>query len=130
MTKWALEAMSDALRMETREFGVRVVLLEPGGVLSTNFAAAEAESWPDTTGPYDAFRAGHHRRMAKWNREGASGMSTPDDVARVVAMAVATRRPKARYKVGVAPRLMPRMYRLLPERVWDAFWARQFGRTG
>lgn len=35
MTKWSVEALSDALRFETRGFGVRVVLLEPGGVTST-----------------------------------------------------------------------------------------------
>jgi NAD(P)-dependent dehydrogenase (short-subunit alcohol dehydrogenase family) len=126
MTKWSVEALSDALRYETRSFGVRVVVLEPGGVASTNFAAAETASWPATHGPYDAFRESHHRRMARWNREGARGISAPDDVARVVVKAITARTPRARYKIGVAPRVMPALYRVLPSRLWDAVWARQF----
>jgi NADP-dependent 3-hydroxy acid dehydrogenase YdfG len=126
MTKWSVEALSDALRYETRGFGVRVVLLEPGGVLSTNFAATETSSWPATRGPYDAFRDNHHRRMTQWTREGARGLSAPDDVAKIVVKAITARTPRARYKIGIAPRLMPALYRALPARLWDAFWARQF----
>ncbi|GAB3904503.1 SDR family oxidoreductase [Kibdelosporangium lantanae] len=123
MTKWALEALSDALRYEVRSFGVRVVLLEPGGVRS-GFAATEAATWPDGDGPYAAFHANHTARMAHWDRN--SPMSTPDDVAKVVVRALTARRPRARYKVGMAPRLLPKLYRLLPARAWDAFWGRQF----
>lgn len=105
---------------------MRVALLEPGGVAATNFAAAEAESWLPGSGPYEAFRRNHHDRMAQFNRAGARGLSSPEDVAGVVVKAVTARRPKARYKIGIAPRLLPRMYRALPEPLWDAFWARQF----
>lgn len=126
MSKWALEALSDALRFETRAFGVRVVLLEPGGVVTTGFAAAERASWPDGHGPYDTFRENHHRRMAGWNDGKTAGLSTPGDVADAVVRAIAARRPRARYKIGLAPRVMPLAYRILPERMWDAIWARQF----
>jgi len=126
MSKWAVEAFSDALRYETRGFGVRVAVLEPGGVLTTNFTDTETATWPAEPGPYQAFRDNHHRRMRRWNHEGARGMSTPDEVARRVVAAVTARRPRARYKVGVAPRLMPLAYRVLPARLWDGFWARQF----
>lgn len=126
MTKWAVEALTDALRYETRPFGVRVVLLEPGGVAATNFAATEATTWPPGQGPYDTFRRNHHERMAHFNREGAPGLSTPGNVAKVVVKAVTTTRPRARYKIGIAPRLMPMLYRALPERLWDGIWARQF----
>lgn len=129
MTKWAVEALSDALRFETRGFGVRVVLLEPGGVATTAFGATELASWPDGTGAYNGFRDLHHERMAGWGAEASAGLSTPEDVARTVVRAITARRPRARYKVGVAPRIMPLMYRLLPDRAWDAFWARQFPAT-
>lgn len=126
MTKWAVEALSDALRYETRSFGVRVSVLEPGGVAATNFAETEAATWPPGQGPYDTFRRNHHDRMAHFNRPGTPGLSTPEDVARAVVKAVTAGRPKARYKIGIAPRLMPLMYRALPERLWDEIWARQF----
>lgn len=126
MSKWAVEALSDALRFETRAFGVRVVLLEPGGVVTTAFGATELASWPDGSGAYDRFRDVHHERMAGWGARDSAVLSTPDDVAKVVLRAINARTPRARYKIGVAPRLMPLLYRLLPERAWDAFWGRQF----
>ncbi|GAA1696744.1 SDR family NAD(P)-dependent oxidoreductase [Fodinicola feengrottensis] len=126
MSKWSVEALSDALRYEVRDFGVRVVVLEPGGVITTGFAATEHETWPAGSGPYEKFRQNHRARMAGWTNDNARGMSTPDQVARVVVRAATATRPRARYKVGVAPRLMPVMYRLLPTSMWDGFWARQF----
>jgi NADP-dependent 3-hydroxy acid dehydrogenase YdfG len=126
MSKWSVEALSDALRYEVRDFGVRVVLLEPGGVITTGFAATEHQTWPLSAGPYATFQRNHRARMAGWTNDDARGMSTPQDVARTVLRAVRATRPKARYKIGIAPRIMPLMYRLLPSRMWDGFWARQF----
>lgn len=125
MTKWALEALSDALRMEVSNFGVRVVLLEPGGILSTNYGPTAEASWPPTDGPYSAFRRNVLRARARWYGPGARGMSTPDDVARVVVKAITSERPRTRYKIGLVPRLMPLLYRTLPNRSWDAIWASQ-----
>ncbi|MFF0271116.1 SDR family oxidoreductase [Kribbella sp. NPDC004536] len=126
MTKWSLEALSDALRYETRSFGVDVVLLEPGGVVS-NFAATEEATWPKSaSSPYAGFHRNHSDRMTRFNRAGAPGMSVPEDVARVIVRASTTRRPRTRYKVGVAPRVLPLLYRILPNRSWDAFVGRLF----
>jgi len=124
MTKWSVEALSDALRYETRAFGVRVVLLEPGGVASTRFMETETASWPSADGLYNQFRENRSRRLAVWTRDGAPGVSTPEDVARVVVRAVTARAPRARYKIGMGPRLLPLLYRALPAGIWDAFWAR------
>jgi hypothetical protein len=95
-------------------------------VITTGFAATEHDSWPLTTGPYATFQKNHRAAMAGWTNDNPRGMSRPQDVARVVVRAATATRPKARYKIGVAPRLMPLMYRLLPSRLWDGFWARQF----
>lgn len=129
MTKWSLEALSDALRAEVRGFGVRVVLLEPGGV-PTNFATTQAATWPDSsTGPYATFARNHHARMSRYAAEGAPGMSTPDKVASVALKAVQAKNPRARYKIGMPPRLMPLLYRTLPNRTWDALVTRLFPMT-
>jgi NAD(P)-dependent dehydrogenase (short-subunit alcohol dehydrogenase family) len=126
MTKWSLEALSDALRCEVRRFGVRVVLLEPGGI-ATGFSAAQAASWPAAVAPpYQAFKRNHQERVAALTRPGERGISSPEDVASVVVKAITRPRPRARYKVGVAPRVMPRMYRWLPSWTWDAFMRRLF----
>jgi NADP-dependent 3-hydroxy acid dehydrogenase YdfG len=120
MTKWSLEALSDALRAEVRRFGIRVVLLEPGGVAG-GFAAAQAASWPVSVSPsYETFKRNHQERVVTLTRPGARGISSPEAVARVVVRAVMRRRPKARYKIGVAPRVMARAYRWLPSWMWDS----------
>jgi hypothetical protein len=46
-------------------------------------------------------------------------------IAKVVVKAITARTPRGRYKIGIAPRLMPILYRVLPARLWDEFWARQ-----
>jgi NAD(P)-dependent dehydrogenase (short-subunit alcohol dehydrogenase family) len=125
MTKWALENMADSLRYEVRGFGVEVVLMQPGGVL-TNFATTETANWPMTEGPYTKFRHNQHKQMERFFREGSRVVSKPEDVAALVAKAVTVAKPKTRYKIGVAPRLMPALYRLLPNRWWDGFMAQQF----
>ncbi|HJP74009.1 MAG TPA: SDR family NAD(P)-dependent oxidoreductase [Pseudonocardiaceae bacterium] len=129
MTKWSLEALSDALRAEVCRFGVRVVLLEPGGV-PTNFATVQAATWPDSSnGPYATFARNHRARMARYARQGAPGMSTPDKVAAVALKAIRARNPRARYKIGLPPRIMPLLYRALPNRTWDALVNRLFPMT-
>lgn len=125
MTKWALENLSDSLRYEVRRFGVEVVLMEPGGVL-TNFANVETNSWPMTDGPYTRFRENVHASMSRYFKEGSRVVSKPEVVADAITRAATARKPKTRYKIGVAPRLMPFLYRALPNRWWDGFMAGQF----
>jgi hypothetical protein len=64
--------------------------------------------------------------MARYAKESASGMSTPDKVAAVALKAVLARNPRARYKIGLPPRIMPLLYRTLPNRTWDALVSRLF----
>jgi NAD(P)-dependent dehydrogenase (short-subunit alcohol dehydrogenase family) len=130
MTKWALEALSDGLRFEVTRFGINVVLIEPGGVL-TNFNQVEASTWPpeDGSSPYRQLRDNIRARMERFFREGSRAMSKPEDVAKVIVKAAMAQRPRTRYKVGLAPRLMPVLYRTLPNRGWDAMMSRQFPAT-
>ena len=121
--KHALEALSDALRMEVAAEGVRVVLVEPGGF---------------RTGIWEEFEADIDKRTAEGSRHGTGYrrylsaqrltepiMGDPQGCAKVIAGALSSRAPRARYLVGldaqaasVAFRLSPtfardRVYRLL-----------------
>ena len=125
MTKWSLETLSDALRWEVHGFGIRVSLLEPGGV-ATSFTGVQTGGWPATGGPYDRLRESHRELVSRFSREGAPGILTPHQVARVVAKAVTARRPRTRYRIGMTSRILPRLYRLLPDRAWDWFTGRMF----
>jgi len=117
-SKYALEAYSDALRLEAGQFGVRVVLVEPGPIRTEwdNTALVNLEKYSGA-GPYaplvrritEKFRAGY--------RSGAPG---PGAVAAVILKALESRRPAARYPVPFKASLIIFLKWLLPDRVLDA----------
>lgn len=125
MTKYALEALSDALRLEVAPFGVRVVLVEPGAV-RTEFMANSTRHNPhqDDEGPYAVFQQNVVRMTERAHRDGARGVLTAEDVAKVIVQAAGAARPRPRYKVGPQARTMPLVRRVLGDRGWDAFMRR------
>jgi NADP-dependent 3-hydroxy acid dehydrogenase YdfG len=127
-TKYAVEAISDALRFEVRGFGVDVIVIEPG-LIVTNFGEVAAGS-VEAAGYGDAY-ADFNRRVAKLTEEAYKGPMArlgagPDAVARAIERAISSRRPRARYPVTASARLMIGQRRLLPDRVWDLLMRTQF----
>ncbi|MGE5858189.1 MAG: SDR family oxidoreductase [Solirubrobacterales bacterium] len=128
-SKYAIEATADALRVELRPFGVRVVLIEPGAIRTPiwekSLAAASAlrESYPrDLESLYGAMSDSVEASAAKLAARGAP----PERVARTVARALTRRRPRARYTVGSDAKLATFVARL-PDRVRDRLVARASG---
>ncbi|UED86507.1 SDR family NAD(P)-dependent oxidoreductase [Streptomyces profundus] len=143
-SKHALEALSDALRLEVAPFGIRVVLVEPGPV-RTRFGARYVAGLhpaaggspdpgshpPGENGPYGDFRrrsAAYYEAVFHGGRRSLAGslVVSPEDVARVVLRAARARRPRARYRVGLLARTTVGMRRVLPDRAFDVFVRRQF----
>ena len=94
-TKFAVEGMSEALRMETRPFGIRVVLVEPGD-FHTGFTAHRREVAAAAGSPYaDQFK----RALAVAEHDELAG-SSPELVARLVLRILRSRSPRVRYTVG------------------------------
>jgi NAD(P)-dependent dehydrogenase (short-subunit alcohol dehydrogenase family) len=131
-TKYAVEALSDALRFEVAGFGVGVVLIEPG-LIRTNFGATAVGSMgslPESAGPYSEFSAA----VAKTTTGAYAGLmgrvlgAGPAAVARVVERAASAHRPRARYVVTAGARVMIGLHAVLPDRAFDAVLARQFPR--
>ena len=127
-TKYSVEALSDALRFEVRGFGVDVILVEPG-LIVTNFGdvAASSVSGAGDGGAYDEF----NREVAKTTAGAYHGPlaklgAGPEAVARTIARALRSRRPKARYPVTASARLMIGQRRITPDRVWDVMMRSQF----
>ena len=120
-SKYALEALSDALRIEVAPFGVDVVLVQPGPV-ATAFGDNAADLTPYWRGPY----AGLARAMDKAIRERTPHGARPERVAEVVVRAATGRRPSPRYRVGAMSRGLVLGRRVVPDRVWDAVMSRQF----
>ena len=136
-TKYAMEALSDALRFEVAGFGIDVVLIEPGFIRSA-FSETAASSIADPPAPLaagDPYRAFTDGLIAAtrgvYDRGPLAHLAgSPDDVARVVLEAITAERPKARYPVTPSARLLLGLRRLLPDRAWDRFLARQFVQPG
>ncbi|OLT17420.1 hypothetical protein BJF79_17865 [Actinomadura sp. CNU-125] len=124
MTKFSLEALSDALRLETSHFGVRTVLLEPGAV-RTEFMNTGRDSLrpKDETGPYAPFLR-NVVKMADHATGGPRSVLGADDVAKVIVKAIGDRRPRTRYRLGAQAKLAPTVRRALPDRTWDALMLR------
>jgi len=128
-TKHAVEALSDALRFEVRGFGIDVVVIEPGPI-KTQFgdtAIASIHAAGDSQSPYAQFNA----TLAQKVREAYEGpmamlAAGPEAVARVIEQAISARRPKTRYPVTAAARIMMGLRRWLPDRAFDAFLRTQF----
>ncbi len=133
-TKYALEAISDALRFEVRGFGIDVILLEPG-LITTEFGEAATASMAgiDAAGddPYATFNAtvGAVTRGAYDGPMRHLGAG-PDRVAKVIERALGRTRPPARITITPSAKLTIATRRLLSDRAWDAAMARQFPRPG
>jgi NAD(P)-dependent dehydrogenase (short-subunit alcohol dehydrogenase family) len=127
-TKHAIEAISDVLRFEVRPFGVKVILVEPGTVLTPfgDTALASIEGAKDT-GPYAGFKEGLTETVegAYKGRLSRMGISA-DKVARVIEKAIGARRPRSRYPVGAPARMGIMTRRVTPDRVFDAVLRSQF----
>ena len=128
-TKYSVEALSDALRFEVRGFGVDVILIEPGLII-TNFgevAASTVDAGGESAGPYDEF----NRKVAQLTESAYKGPMSklgagPEAVAKAISKALESRRPKARYLVTPSAHLLVNQRRLVPDRVWDLIMRGQF----
>src|SRR5439155_1761896 len=95
--KHALEALSDALRVEVASTGVKVVLVEPGGFKTGIWEEAEGEVAKRAGSRYE----GAYRRTLQGTRLAQPLMGDPAQVAGVILTALTSRRPRPRYLVGV-----------------------------
>lgn len=117
-TKFAVEGLSDCLRMELAPFGIDVVVIQPGAI-KTEWSGIARESLMaiSGSGPYAEQARITAALLAGADR--GSG-SPPDVVAGAVARALSSRRPKTRYVVGGGARPMIAMRWLLSDRGFDA----------
>lgn len=135
-TKYALEAISDALRFEVAGFGIKVVVIQPG-LIRTHFGERavsqldEAQADGDG-GPYAGFTAKVAQATRDVYEEGAMAKlgAGPDAVAKVIEKAIDADRPRARYRVALSAHAMIALRAVTPDRGWDAIMRAQFPQPG
>ena len=129
-TKYAVEAISDAMRFEVKGFGVDVVIIQPG-LIRTKFAdtAANAATERDEqTGPYRDFNAAVGKATKSAYERGplARFGGGPETVAKAVETAITAASPKIRYRVTPSARFLIGQRKLMSARMWDRFVGTQF----
>jgi NAD(P)-dependent dehydrogenase (short-subunit alcohol dehydrogenase family) len=132
-TKYAVEALSDALRFEVGNFGVAVSIIEPG-LIRTEFArtsVASLGSGTDSTGVYGQFNTAVGSATAgAYEGPLARLGGGPGAVARAIERAITSKHPRTRYRVTASARLLLTQRKLVPDVVWDRIVSSSFPRPG
>jgi len=128
-TKYALEAVSDSLRLEVSDLGIKVVLIEPspirGSFVPTSVGDLALAS-EGQTGRYDEFWEyfvqwhGAYRETKRPRGRGRTAVNA-DTVAKVIENAVLAKEPRVRYRIGVPVRLLSKMRAVVGDHGWDLF---------
>jgi NAD(P)-dependent dehydrogenase (short-subunit alcohol dehydrogenase family) len=118
-SKYAIEAISDALRFEVRGFGIRVVVIEPGPIKTAFTETANTALEMGDPGPYAAYHAAVAKSDAETDDSFIAG--TPEQVARTIERALTAARPRPRYRVTAISRVLPMVRGTLGGRGFDAF---------
>jgi NAD(P)-dependent dehydrogenase (short-subunit alcohol dehydrogenase family) len=131
-SKYALEALSDALRFELKGFGIDVVLIQPG-LIRTRFgevAVGSIESAAPAAGPNAEFYAAVAVATKGVYEMGPLAIfgRGPEAVAKAIERAISSRRPRPRYRVTPSARMLMTQRSLMSDRMWDAFLRSQFPR--
>jgi NAD(P)-dependent dehydrogenase (short-subunit alcohol dehydrogenase family) len=142
-SKYAVDALSDALRFEVRGFGVDVITIQPG-LIRSGFAstavgsmqggepAGDGGSDPGAAstdrGPYAEFNEGLARSTQEVYEKGPMARlgGSPETVAQAIEKALIARRPRARYLVTPSAHMLVNQRRLMTDRMWDCFLRTQF----
>ncbi|PTV99804.1 short-subunit dehydrogenase [Halanaerobium saccharolyticum] len=120
-SKFALEGLSDCLRNELRQFGIDVILIEPGAI-ETNWAETAGDNLLESSGE-GIYQKQAERKANKYKQMyGEGGMAaSPEVVAEAIFKAAETDKPKARYAVPAHAKLILFFRWLLPDSLYDFF---------
>ncbi len=126
-TKYAVESLSDAMRMELRPLGIRVVVVEPGGTKSefANTSVRKVASYRHDGSPYAAVYARTDELKAQLERSAAD----PIVVVRALERALTASNPRARYIAPFSARVMVALAAWLPTALIDWLLTSMFGVT-
>jgi NAD(P)-dependent dehydrogenase (short-subunit alcohol dehydrogenase family) len=118
-SKFALEGLSDCLRIEVKEFGIDVIIIEPGAI-KTEFAEFTNEKVMKYSG-HTVYQEMAQRVKNAYDKFISQSGSNPDVIAKVIEKSIRTKNPKTRYVAGRFAKSTLFMKRLLPDKWWDKY---------
>src|SRR4051794_7277991 len=128
-TKYAVDALSDALRFEVAGFGVGVTIIQPG-LITTNFGDTASAAVGDTgdDGPYAEFNANVAQTTKETYEQGPMRRlgGPPEAVAKAIEKAITAKKAPIRMRVTPSAHLLVTQRRLMTARMWDAMVGTQF----
>lgn len=121
-SKFALEAITDALRLEVRQWGVHVSIIEPGAIATPIWNKSAIEAAEREAGIGHELRSLYRPMVAAVRKivgEASKRAVSSDTVVKVVEAALTASTPRTRYVVGTDAKLRALMAKLLPDRISD-----------
>ncbi len=119
VSKYSVEALSDAMRIELKPFGINVVKIQPGAIKTDwGIIAADHLRHSSEGTPYEKEGSRWAHTMDTMYR--SKYLSNPAVITRAIVRAVESRCPRTRYCTGRMAHLMIFFHNLLPARWWDA----------
>jgi len=120
-TKFAVEGLSDSLRMELKQFGIDVVVIEPGAIITEwNAIARNNLIKVSGNGPYKDLALKHFKMYERADKNGGK----PIEVAQTIVKAIVAVKPKTRYATGGGAKMILFMRRILSDRGFDKLFLR------
>jgi NAD(P)-dependent dehydrogenase (short-subunit alcohol dehydrogenase family) len=129
-SKFALEGIGDALRLELKPWGIKVSLVEPAQTSTDiwhNAAAAFDEDYGKLTPEHQALYERHAKGFRRVIPMSQKLAAPADSVARSVEHALTAKRPRARYVVGAGPRIQAALMQVTPAAIGDPILSRLVG---
>ncbi|MEQ8836156.1 MAG: SDR family NAD(P)-dependent oxidoreductase, partial [Lacipirellulaceae bacterium] len=129
-SKFAMEALSDTLRIELRPWDIPISVIRPGQIRTAIFDKARTALAERTAEIPEHLQPGYARfyqKSAQFNERGAKTGGTPESVAAVVSKALTARRPKPHYYVGFDAWGLAALKWLLPKWLMNRILARAAG---
>ena len=120
VSKYAVESLSDAMRMELKPFGIDVVIIEPGAI-KTNWGIIAADHLIESSKGTAYEQTGTMMANNLRNMYLSNTISDPAVVRKAIVRAVNARRPCTRYRIGRMANAIVFFHWLLPTRWWDVF---------
>lgn len=116
-TKFAVEGLSDCMRMELKPFGIDVIVIEPGGVAS-EWSDIAADHLVKVSGK-GAYGEAARKTAEATKRTYAGNVTKPEMIAKCIGKAVTVRKPKTRYLLGMGAKPMVYMKNIFGDRAFD-----------
>jgi short-subunit dehydrogenase len=122
-TKYAVEGLSDCLRLEVKDFGIDVIVIEPGGV-KTEWGTIMAEKLIKSSGDtvYSNLFNGYIKSFKDVAEQPAAMGAEPDLIAKTIEKSIKAKSPKTRYAVGFGAKPFLLIRKILSDKMYDKFW--------